>query len=94
VTLWLHRNHNIVRLSRLLGHHAPSFTLNRYGHLLDDGMAKALPLDAELAAGENKVSTSPTALDSSVPDTMPAELAAYSQDADHTTRHRTPPPRS
>mgnify|MGYP001209098173 CR=1 FL=1 len=40
---------NIVRLSRLLGHHKPSFTLDVYAHLLDDGMGEPLDLDAELA---------------------------------------------
>jgi hypothetical protein len=39
-----------VRLSRLLGHHKPSFTLDVYAHLLDDGLGDPLDLDAELAA--------------------------------------------
>ncbi|MFN8131172.1 MAG: site-specific integrase [Solirubrobacteraceae bacterium] len=48
---------NIVRLSRLLGHHAPAFTLDTYAHLLDDGLGQGLDLDAELARGGNKVAT-------------------------------------
>lgn len=46
---------NVVRLSRLLGHHAPAFTLDTYAHLLDDGLGDGLDLDAELAGGGNRV---------------------------------------
>jgi hypothetical protein len=48
-----------VRLSRLLGHHSPAFTLNVYVHLLDDGYGEALDLDGELRS-ENKVRTDPS----------------------------------
>ena len=34
---------NIVQVSRWLGHHSPSFTLDVYAHLLDDGVGE--PLD-------------------------------------------------
>ncbi len=35
---------NIVQVSRWLGHHSPSFTLNVYAHLMDDGVGEALSL--------------------------------------------------
>jgi len=50
-SLHIERGTNIVRLSRLLGHHKASFTLDVYAHLLDDGYGDPLDLDAELAAG-------------------------------------------
>jgi hypothetical protein len=39
----------IQRHQRWLGHHAASFTLDTYTHLLDDGLGDGLDLDAELA---------------------------------------------
>ena len=36
---------NIVQVSRWLGHHSPSFTLDVYAHLMDDGVGAALELD-------------------------------------------------
>lgn len=51
-SLHIERGTNIVRLSRLLGHHKPSFTLDVYSHMLDDGYGEPLDLDAELEAGE------------------------------------------
>ena len=47
-SLHIERGTNILRLSRLLGHHSPSFTLSVYGHMLDDGFGEPLDLDAEL----------------------------------------------
>lgn len=44
---------NIVRLSRLLGHHSAAFTLNVYAHLLDDGLGAPLDLAAELRRGDS-----------------------------------------
>ena len=35
---------NIVQVSRWLGHHSPSFTLDVYAHLMDEGMGDALVL--------------------------------------------------
>jgi integrase len=35
---------NIVALSKVLGHHSPSFTLNVYAHLLDGDEVPALDL--------------------------------------------------
>lgn len=49
-SLHIERGTNIVRLSRLLGHHKPSFTLDVYSHMLDDGYGEALDLDGELAS--------------------------------------------
>jgi integrase len=33
---------NVVQVSRWLGHHSPSFTLDVYAHLMDDGVGEAL----------------------------------------------------
>ena len=33
---------NMVQVSRWLGHHSPSFTLDVYAHLMDDGVGMAL----------------------------------------------------
>jgi integrase len=49
-SMHIERGTNIVRLSRLLGHHKPSFTLDVYGHMLDGGMGEPLDLDGELAS--------------------------------------------
>jgi integrase len=35
---------NIVQVSRWLGHHSPSFTLDVYAHLMDDGVGEALAI--------------------------------------------------
>ena len=35
---------NIVQVSRWLGHHSPSFTLDVYAHLLDESVGEALAL--------------------------------------------------
>ncbi len=43
---------SIRQVQKLLGHHAPSFTLDTYIHLMDEGIGAALDLDAELGAGE------------------------------------------
>jgi integrase len=60
-SLHIARGTNVVQLSRLLGHHAPSFTLDVYSHLLEDGVGAPLDLEAELARGANIVQT-PAAL--------------------------------
>ncbi len=44
---------NILQLSRALGHHSASFTLERYCHLLEGDAAPALDLGGELARGDN-----------------------------------------
>ena len=35
---------NVVQISRLLGHHSPSFTLGVYAHLMDEGTGGPLDL--------------------------------------------------
>jgi integrase len=40
---------NIVQVSRLLGHHSPSFTLSVYAHLMSDDAGGPLELDGALA---------------------------------------------
>ncbi len=41
---------NIVQVSRWLGHHSPSFTLDVYAHLMDDGVGGPLELGADSAS--------------------------------------------
>ena len=48
-SLYIERGANTVRHWRQLGHHKPSFTLDVYAHLLDDGLGEPLDLDAEVA---------------------------------------------
>jgi integrase len=48
-SLHIERGTNIVRLSRLLGHYKPSFTLDVYSHMLDDGYGAPLELDEEIS---------------------------------------------
>ena len=43
---------NVVQLSRALGHHSASFTLDVYVHLLEGEEAAALDLDSALASGQ------------------------------------------
>jgi integrase len=38
---------NIVQVSRWLGHHSPSFTLDVYAHLMDEGVGNALVIGTE-----------------------------------------------
>jgi integrase len=68
------RGKNAVQVQRWLGHHAASFTLDIYTHLLDDGVGEALDLDAELG-GANKVRTGPRARDQTGPDSLVADSA-------------------
>lgn len=46
------RGKNAKQVQRWLGHHAASFTLDTYTHLLDDGVGEGLDLDAELGGPE------------------------------------------
>lgn len=64
---------NVVKLSKLLGHHAPSFTLDVYSHMLDDGVGEPLDLDAELRRGANNVRTDVTGLGDIQPESVGAE---------------------
>jgi len=45
------RGRNAKQVQRWLGHHAASFTLDTYTHLLDDGLGAGLDLAAELKVG-------------------------------------------
>lgn len=39
---------NVKQVQRFLGHHSPAFTLDRYVHLMDEGVGEGLSLAAEL----------------------------------------------
>jgi integrase len=54
------RGSNAVQVQCWLGHHAPSFTLDKYVHLLDGRLTDPLDLQAELDG--NKVATEATGL--------------------------------
>ncbi len=54
------RGQNVVQVQHWLGHHSPSFTLDTYIHLMPGEGAAPLDLTAELAGGDNKVTTRPT----------------------------------
>ena len=55
------RGTNIVRVSRLLGHHSPAFTLDTYAHLIPGDEVPPLDLDAEI--GVSKECADGTGLD-------------------------------
>jgi hypothetical protein len=61
-----------------LGHHSPTFTLDRYGHLMDEGVVCALDVTAELesVARCNSHATHPTQIDPTTPETVLAEMAS------------------
>jgi integrase len=48
-SLHLARRTTVVQLQRLLGHHSPAFTLDRYAHLIPGDEAEPLDLGVELA---------------------------------------------
>jgi hypothetical protein len=50
----------VRQVQRFLGHHSPSFTLDTYVHLLDEGVGEPLSLDGELAKVGNGWATSAT----------------------------------
>ncbi len=56
---------NVKQVQRWLGHSSPSFTLETYVHLLDDGVGGGLDLASELAVAgsESKVSPDLSELD-------------------------------
>lgn len=68
------RGKNAKQVQRWLGHHAASFTLDTYTHLLDDGIGEPLDLDAELESA-NKARTYPDGNDQSGPESLLAETA-------------------
>lgn len=49
-SLHIARGTNIVQLSRLMGHHSASFTLDTYTHLIDGDVGAPLSLEEELTA--------------------------------------------
>jgi integrase len=46
-----------LRLQRWMGHHSPAFTLETYGHLIDDDLGPALDLRKELPAVRSQQTT-------------------------------------
>jgi integrase len=46
-----------LRLQRWMGHHSPAFTLETYGHLIDDDLGPALDLRKELPAARSQQTT-------------------------------------
>lgn len=46
-----------LRLQRWLGHHSPAFTLETYGHLIDDDLGPALDLRKQLPAVRSQQTT-------------------------------------
>ena len=60
-SLHIERGTNIKVLSRLMGHHSPSFTLDTYVHLLDEGVGAPLALGEELAVARAVRSGAPAA---------------------------------
>lgn len=59
---------NPKQVQRWLGHHAASFTLDTYTHLLDDGVGTGLGLDRELEAGRQATNETGDPLDELVID--------------------------
>jgi integrase len=47
-SLLLSTGRNAKQVQHWLGHHSPTFTLERYGHLMDEGVGTALDIAAEL----------------------------------------------
>jgi len=51
---------NIVQVSRWLGHHSPSFTLDVYAHLMDEGVGAPLePYSASVISSSVRTSMAP-----------------------------------
>ena len=74
-SLHIERGTNIVRLSRLLGHHKASFTLDVYAHLLDDGLGEPLSVDGELAGVSASVSADQTGIERTTDGLAHVEIA-------------------
>lgn len=64
---------NIRQVQRWLGHHSPSFTLDTYVHLLDEGVGEGLDIEAETRQGGNRVATRETGTDRIQPESLLAE---------------------
>lgn len=54
---------NIVQVSRMLGHHAPSFTLDTYAHLMDEGMGGAIDLSGVVPGSDAAIRQGSAPLD-------------------------------
>jgi integrase-like protein len=61
-SLELSRGTNVLRVSRLLGHHDASFTLRVYAHLMEDDAVDALDLTAELPRAEEAIDAASEAI--------------------------------
>lgn len=46
------RGLNVKKVQRWLGHHSPSFTLDTYVHLLDEGLPEPVRLEEELLGAD------------------------------------------
>ncbi len=44
-----------LRLQRWMGHHSAAYTLDNYGHLIDDSLGPSLDISGQLAAGRQPV---------------------------------------
>jgi integrase len=49
-SLLIERGTSPLRLQRWMGHHAAAYTLEAYGHLVDDELGEALDLDGRRRA--------------------------------------------
>lgn len=58
---------NIVQVSRWLGHHSPSFTLDVYAHLMDDGVGEPLDLEGAGSGSGSAVRERSATLDARAP---------------------------
>src|SRR5581483_1358429 len=66
------RGANVVQVQRWLGHHAPSFTLDTYIHLMPGEGAAPLELADELPV-TMPVTTRPTLIDPTAPESVPED---------------------
>jgi integrase len=53
-SMLIERGLSPLRLQRWMGHHSAAYTLDVYGHLIDEGMSSPLDLGAELAKGVSR----------------------------------------
>ena len=69
-SLLFSQGRNVKQVQRWLGHHSPSFTLETYVHLMDEGVGGGLALPVGTQVGTSLPSVSPAQPD------LAAELAA------------------
>ena len=87
-SLLFDRGANAKQVQRWLGHHAPSFTLDTYIHLLSDDLGEPLDLSAELQGGVKVASRVVSAeLDGRAPGGPDSALRADWSSPDETDRH-------